>query len=210
MPVEPATKRAVAFIDGQNLFYAVKKAFGYAYPNYDPKVLAQKVCEVKGWKLDEVYFYTGVPDPADNATWHQFWTAKLAVMGTRGVHAFTRPLRYRHQTVVLPTGGSTTILVGQEKGIDVRIALDVVRMARENLYDIAILLSQDQDLSEVADEVKKISASQRRWIKVVSAFPTSPTVSNKRGINNTDWFKIDRATYDSCLDLVDYRKSGHK
>lgn len=210
MPAEPATKRAVAFIDGQNLFYAVKKAFGYAYPNYDPKILAQKVCETKGWKLDAVHFYTGVPDPADNATWHQFWSAKLAVMGTRGVHAFTRPLRYRHQTVVLPTGESTTILVGQEKGIDVRIALDVVRMARENVYDVAILFSQDQDLSEVADEVKKISTSQRRWIKVVSAFPTSPTVSNKRGINNTDWLKIDRVTYDSCLDLVDYRKSGRK
>lgn len=210
MPVEPATKRTIAFVDGQNLFHATKKAFGYAHPNYDPKKLAEKICNARGWDLSGVHFYTGVPDPADNATWHQFWTAKLAVMGTRGVHTFTRPLRYRHQTVVLSTGGSTTILVGQEKGIDVRIALDVVRMARENLYDVAILFSQDQDLSEVADEVKKISSSQKRWIKVVSAFPTSPTVSNKRGVNNTDWLKIDRVTYDSCLDLIDYRKSCQK
>lgn len=35
MPVEPAVKRAAAFIDGQNLFCAAKEAFGYTFPNYD-------------------------------------------------------------------------------------------------------------------------------------------------------------------------------
>jgi hypothetical protein len=35
MSVEPEVKRAVAFFDGQNLFHAVKNAFGYKYPNYD-------------------------------------------------------------------------------------------------------------------------------------------------------------------------------
>jgi mRNA interferase HigB len=29
MPAEPPVKRVVAFVDGQNLFYAAKKAFGY-------------------------------------------------------------------------------------------------------------------------------------------------------------------------------------
>src|SRR6185312_14044746 len=32
--VEPAIKRAVAFIDGQNLFHHARQAFGYHYPNY--------------------------------------------------------------------------------------------------------------------------------------------------------------------------------
>ncbi len=40
MRVEPATKRAVAFIDGQNLFHAAREAFGYTYPNYDVMALA--------------------------------------------------------------------------------------------------------------------------------------------------------------------------
>ena len=35
MPVEPPTKRAVAFIDAQNHFHAAKEAFGYRYPNID-------------------------------------------------------------------------------------------------------------------------------------------------------------------------------
>ena len=37
---------------------------------------------------------------------------------------------------------ATTILVGQEKGIDIRIALDVVRMAQENRYDVALIFTR--------------------------------------------------------------------
>lgn len=126
-------------------------------------------------------------------------------MGTRGIKTFSRSLRYRNQTVRLSDGTFTTILVGQEKGVDIRIALDVVRLARENRYDVALIFSQDQDLSEVADEVRAISIQQCRWIKLACAFPVSPTAENRRGINGTEWIRIDRATYDACLDPNDYR-----
>lgn len=205
MPAEPGVKRAVAFVDGQNLFYAAKKAFGYRFPNYNPKALAERISASRGWTLSQTFFYTGIPDPIDNPFWNHFWTAKLAVMGTRGIQTFSRSLRYRNQTVHLPGGGTTTILVGEEKGVDVRLALDVVRMARENQFDVALIFSQDQDLSEAADEVKAISVQQGRWIKVACAFPLSPTSENRRGINGTEWITIDRATYDACLDPNDYR-----
>lgn len=205
MPGEPGVKRAVAFVDGQNLFYAAKKAFGYRFPNYNPKALAERISASRGWTLSQTFFYTAIPDATDNPFWNHFWTAKLAVMGTRGLQTFSRSLRYRNQTVRLPGGGTTTILVGEEKGIDVRVALDVVRMARENSYDVALIFSQDQDLSEAADEVKAISVQQGRWIKVACAFPLSPTTENRRGINGTEWITIDRATYDACLDPNDYR-----
>ncbi len=205
MPIEPPVKRTFIFIDGQNLFYAVKQAFGYSYPNYDPLLLAQLVSRQQGWQLAETHFYTGLPEAKDSAFWNQFWTAKLAVMGTRGIRTFTRHLKYRNQTVNVPGGGTTTVLVGQEKGIDVRIALDVVRLARENRYDVAIIFSQDQDLSEVAVEVKSIAQIQNRWIKLACAYPISPTSHNRRCITGTDWIQIDRAAYDTCLDPNDYR-----
>lgn len=205
MPTEPSSKRTIAFFDGQNLYRCAKTAFGHTYPNYDPLLLAQRVCESKGWRLKRVHFYTGVPDRTDNPAWSHFWSAKLAVMGTRGIKTFSRSLRYRNESLILPDGTERTVLVGQEKGIDIRIALDVVRMARSRDYDVALIFSQDQDLSEVADEVKQISIEQDRWIKVASAFPFSPTTTNRRGINGTDWIKIDRTMYDSCLDGNDYR-----
>jgi uncharacterized LabA/DUF88 family protein len=43
-----------------------------------------------------------------------------------------------------------TFVAGEEKGVDVRIALDVIRLAHRAEYDVALLFSQDQDLSEVA------------------------------------------------------------
>ncbi|MFO7898307.1 MAG: NYN domain-containing protein [Planctomycetota bacterium] len=205
MRTEPETKRAVSFVDGQNLFYAAKYAFGYTYPNYDPLALSKVICEDKGWQLEQARFYTGLPRVEDNEFWNHFWTAKLASMGKRGIHTFSRHLRYRNQTVALPDGNATTVLVGQEKGVDIRIALDIVRMAREKSYDVALVFSQDQDLSEVADEVRHISEEQDRWIKVACAYPFSPTYDNRRGINRTDWIKIDRVTYDQCLDPNDYR-----
>ena len=128
MPAEPAIKRTVAFIDGQNLFYAAKNAFGYGFPNYDVAALAAAVCQRQNWSLT----HTGA-------------------------------------------------------------------------YDVALVFSQDQDLSEVADEIRQVARQQPRWIKVASAFPFSPASPNRRGVNGTDWVKIDRATYDACLDSRDYR-----
>lgn len=205
MPAEPSPIRAVVFVDGQNLFHAAKDAFGHVFPNYDVAALAGVVCQKQSWQLKEVRFYTGFPDAADNVFWNHFWTAKLAQMGRQSVHVFSRPLRYRNETVRLPNGQSHTILVGQEKGVDVRLALDVVRLAHRKAYDVAIVFSQDQDLSEVADEVREIAREQIRWIKMACAFPFSPASRNRRGINGTDWIKIDRSTYDSCLDTRDYR-----
>jgi len=193
VPPEPSEKRTIAFIDGQNLFYAAKTAFGYSYPNYDPLKLAEAVVSGQSsWSLTGTYFYTGVPDPQDSQFWNVFWSRKLAVLGTRGVKIFTRARRH-----------------GKEKGIDVRLALDVVRLARQREFDVALIFSQDQDLSEAADEVRAISIEQQRWIKVASAYPSSVSTANQRGIDRTDWIQIDKATYDACIDPLDYRSPLH-
>jgi len=193
------------FFDGQNLFHSAKEAFGYEYPNFDPMALAKLICANKGWGLSQVRFYTGIPDPGDSPFWHHFWTAKLSYMGRQGIRIFSRSLRYRNQTIKIGQGVTYTTLVGQEKGIDVRIALDAVRCARENTYDVAVFFSQDQDLSEVIDEIRLIAKAQSRWIKAASAYPSSPTSKNERGINKTDWIPIERLAYDECLDSNDYR-----
>lgn len=212
-PREPTLKRTVAFIDGQNLFHSAREAFGYTYPNYDINLLAKAVCRTKGWTLLQSRFYTGIPDRRDNARWNQFWAAKLLAMSRSGVHTYTRALRYRNKTVPLPNrpefggmaGKEHVFLAGEEKGIDVRIALDVIRMAHRKEYDVALLFSQDQDLSEVADEIRVIASEQDRWLRIACAYPVSPTSRNTRGVNKTDWIEIDRATYDACLDGRDYR-----
>jgi uncharacterized LabA/DUF88 family protein len=205
LPFQPRVKRTVVFADGQNLYYSARLAFGRRYPDYDVVKLGRTICESRGWVLAETRFYTGVPDRADNPHWNHFWNAKLPQMGREGVVTFQRALRYRNQTLTLPDGSEHTLRVGQEKGIDIRIALDIVRLAHRRAYDVALVLSQDQDMSEAAIELRTIAREQARWLKIASAFPLGPTTRNRRGIDRTDWIPIDRATYEACLDPRDYR-----
>jgi len=202
---EPANKRVHIYIDGQNLYHSAMEVFGYNHPNYDVLALSKLICQQQKWDLCKVWFYTGVPKPEKDSFWHSFWVKKLAGMGRRGIHLFTRQLRYQEKKIKLSDGIEYTTPISQEKGIDVRIALDVIRGALDNRFDVALILSQDQDLSEVADEIKIISKQQKRWINMASAFPVSALSKNKRGINNTDWIEIDRTMYDACLDPNDYR-----
>jgi hypothetical protein len=128
-------------MDGQNLFRAARLAFGYTY--YDPLALAIHVCQAQGWQLEQTRFYTGVASGADNAFWNHFCVAKLGTLGHKGVHIFSQTLRYRNKTVQLPCGQQYTFLVSEEKGIDVHIAIKVIRLASRNANDVALIFSQD-------------------------------------------------------------------
>ncbi|MCE0497803.1 MAG: NYN domain-containing protein [Methylacidiphilales bacterium] len=167
--------------------------------------MARAVCATQHWHLQQARVYTGIPEAADKPFWNHFWIAKLAQMGREGIHVYSRPLRYRNESITLRDGTIHTALVGQEKGVDVRLALDIVSMAWRRDFDVALVFSQDQDLSEVADEIRAIGREQDRWMKIACAFPFSPACSNRRGINGTDWIRLDRLVYDSCVDPRDYR-----
>ena len=202
---EPAVKRAVSFFDGQNLFRRAMAAFGHYHPNYDPKKLTDAVCQARGWENHGVRFYTGVPSRRRDPTWYGYWERRSLSMRHTGITVVTRPLRYQVENILLPDGTMREIVTSQEKGIDLRIGLDVVRMAHLGQVDVALIFSQDQDLAEVADEIREISHSENRWLKVASAFPVSPLVPRARGINKTDWFPMAQTFYNACLDTWDYR-----
>ena len=180
-------------------------AFGHYHPNYDPKKLLDAVCEQHGWLPGSVRFYPGTPSILHDPKWHAYWANRLLAMRRSGILVTARDLRYREEIVTNADGSTASAFTPQEKGIDVRLALDVVRMARQGQFDVAVIFSQDQDLAEVAVEVKDIARTSGRWLKVVSAFPSGPEATSKRGIDGTDWVLMDRAFYDACLDPRDYR-----
>lgn len=88
------------------------------------------------------------------------------------------------------------------------MALDVVAHAVTGAFDVAVIVSQDQDFTEVASEVRTIARTQKRWIKIASAYPVGPGTRARRGIDRTDWIAIDRQMYDRCIDGRDYRSAG--
>ena len=100
---------------------------------------------------------------------------------------------------------------GQEKGVDVSLAIDLIRLTYEQQYDVAILVSQDWDFGPAVKLARQIGASEGRGLSFESWFPYEPGGSrSKRGVPSTTWGHIDRPTYDSWNDPRDFRpaKSG--
>jgi len=110
MRTEPTVKRAFAFFDGQNLFYAAKEAFGYPFPNYDPRLLTERVCAAQGWQIAGIHFYTGIPSATDKPFWNSFWTAKMEGFKPSPARCATetRPSRW-------PTAASPSLSWGRRK-----------------------------------------------------------------------------------------------
>jgi len=78
-------------------------------------------------------------------------------------------------------------------------------MAIAEEFDVALLLSQDQDFVELARDVRSVAKRQSRWIKMASAYPAPSGTTAGRGVDKTDWIPIDRATFEACLVRVGER-----
>lgn len=196
--------RTIVFIDGQNLYHLAKTAWigttvavpnPYGWPSYDVGKLARSlVSRVPGRVLSEIRFYTGVPDPAagtNQARWHGFWVNKFRYLRNGGIYVYS--------------GGVNS--GGQEKGVDVSLAVDLIRATYERRYEVAIIVSQDSDFGPAVSLAKEIAYSQNRLLAFESAFPVGPRIS-RRGVPGTTWVHIDQATYDDCFDPRDYRPKG--
>lgn len=191
--------RTIVFFDGQNLFHLAKTAWAprpsvpgspYGWPSYDVERLATAlVSRVPNRVLSGVRFYTGVPDASQDPFWHGFWSKKLRYLGSRGIHV------YRGR--VNPGG--------QEKGVDVSMAIDLVSLTYEPRYEVAILVSQDWDFGPAVRLAKRIARDQGRLLAFESAFPFEAGRSTPRGIPGTKWVPVDKRLYDACHDPTDYR-----
>ncbi len=140
-------KRVYAFFDGQNIFHAARECFGYPKPNYDPIQLALRVTGLeKDRTLVGLNFYTGIHSNEIRPDLNQFWHRKLESIKYRGeklgiqVKAISRPLKYAFVDDLKNPGKKYPL--PREKGIDVRLALDMVRLARYRQFDVAIIFSQ--------------------------------------------------------------------
>ena len=190
--------RTIVFFDGQHLYRSAKDAWRplpavghspYSYPSYDVVKLAGALSSKDPKrKLKQIRFYTGVPDSNINTHWHTFWTNKLRYLKSQGVITYKGRIN----------------MAGQEKGVDVKIAIDLVQLAYNQEYDAAIIVSQDWDFGSAVFLSKEIAKKQGRQLVFESHFPVSQRTTNFRGVPGTGWFYIDQVTYDACFDPTDY------
>jgi uncharacterized LabA/DUF88 family protein len=88
-----------------------------------------------------------------------------------------------------------------EKGIDVSIAVDSIRYAIEDRFEVCLFFSQDSDLDPAVKEIKEVAKSNGRSYHLASAFPST---GSGFGIPGTEAIQIDKSTYDSCIDPRDF------
>ena len=191
--------RTIVFIDGQNLYHLAKSAWEsnppppqsrYAWPSYDVEKLAHAlVAKSPGRTSSKIRFYTGVPTRRANRFWHDFWSNKLRYLQSQGIEVYRGSVGFG----------------GQEKGVDVSLAIDLVQATYEQWYECAIIVSQDKDFGPAVRLAKTIAKQQGRRLTFESSFPVGPGSSSDRGVPGTVRVPIDKSTYDACFDPTDYR-----
>jgi uncharacterized LabA/DUF88 family protein len=150
------TQRVVVFLDYQNVFHRARSLFldhwePASRASIDPIRLGQHLAGLGDPRygrreLAQVRVYRGVADSSrDPKTYGAARRQHAAWL----VHLTTRPLRY-------PFGWPDRSRPGdrpQEKGIDVALALDLVLLAQQRRYDVAVLFTTDTDLRPAVEVV---------------------------------------------------------
>jgi uncharacterized LabA/DUF88 family protein len=141
-------EKVVVFIDGSNFYYAIKRAYGITRVDF------QKLLEHlrQGRKLIRAYYHiTSVPEEKD---------IQEARSQQRFLHALRRvpylEIKFgrleKRETECVSCKVKSSIWV--EKAVDVTLAVDMVRMAYQNSYDTAVVVSGDGDFSAAVEVVK--------------------------------------------------------
>ena len=169
--------RAVLFIDGNNWFHGLKKIGVDAY-DLDYRKVARQL--LKGRSLVEIRFYIGkVTGDRDRIARQRAKVASLEAQGVRVtwgriqrnlIPPQKNPALKRLRTILAEDGsripsdireqldelGGMPVPDYVEKKVDVAIAVDVVRMAYEDEYDVAYLLSADADYVTAVREAQRL------------------------------------------------------
>lgn len=141
--------RAFVFIDGNNFYFKLKELSAqlnddFHLINFDFYSFSRNL--VGANNLIGVNYYIGaLKYQRGNPKSEQMYSDQqklLAKLETQGVHTtlghiIQHPDKSFH-----------------EKGVDVRLAVEMIRFARENKYDIAYVLSSDTDLVPAVEEVR--------------------------------------------------------
>lgn len=148
-------ERAVVFIDYENAHRGALDAFpptvtAQSRGHFNPRLLGELLVARRNnaghpCELREVRIYRGQPAPRRQPAAAAANSRQAAGWERLGkVTVVRRPLRY-------PRNWPTEPAV--EKGIDVRLAIDLIRLAYENAYDVAIVFSADTDLLPAIEAV---------------------------------------------------------
>lgn len=154
--------RVIAFVDGFNLYHSLQENPAYSkYKWLNIRKLLESYVPPK--ELKEIYYFTALVHwKPDKVSRHKILIRALEQTGVNVVYGeFRKKDRYCNRCKeYYPTF--------EEKQTDVNIAIHLFRLAIEDRYDTALILSGDSDLLPSIKAVKTTFPSKR----VVVIIPT--------------------------------------
>ena len=194
--------RLVLFIDYQN---AYRRAHGVFFPNSQsgrdghlkPMELGRLIASRGSsggtpYTLSEVRVYSGRPDPNRDKRTFSAHRKQSQSWSKDGSKVITRRLRYPQ---TWPQEQS------QEKGIDVALAVDFVRLAIDGAYDVGVIMSTDNDLLPALETVRDHGPSG--CYVEVAAWGTQGQ-NNRLSFPGLWCHWLDQADYNTVADLTRY------
>ncbi len=193
--------------DWQNLYNCAREAFGLQQVprsgNVDPLKLARHLASGDGRQLQELRIYRGRPDNAKNPRGYSAWRSQTSAWASACGGLLTeryRDLRYRGGEIV-------------EKGIDVSLAVDLVRLAMENgATGQVVVFSSDTDLVPAVELAVELRGEA--FVEVAGWTGPHPSAA-LLDVAGARKLPLDRRIYDRVEDPTDYsvsarsrRKSG--
>lgn len=185
------TLRVMAFFDGQNVLRSANDAFGWNKKqwDYDPRKLfeiAKTSIEKDAGQIDagEIRFYTGVPTHERDKLGRNYWERLFTRFRNDKIVVTSRNLKYNE------------VGVAREKGIDLRIGLDLLRKVVDADCDVVVLFSQDTDLREAVIEAKIMLAREKqltgksRFVSFFCVFPATVDDTTYHGIPGMTWVPL--------------------
>ncbi len=144
-------KKAFVFIDGNNFYFKLKELTSKLDSKYS--LLEFNFRKFAEWlvvpnNVLEIHYYLGVVRRKRNDSKSEKLYAdqqRLFRKLQKQNIIFTLGQLIRHPDKSY-----------HEKGVDVRLAVEMIRFARENKYDVAYLVSSDTDLVTAIEEVQSI------------------------------------------------------
>ena len=132
--------RIIIFIDNSNIFQGFRK--------YNIKADYEKLKNIiaKDRKLQDIFLYEGVvyPMSPEKKKWYE-------------------DLSEHSGYVIKASFDKIALNDAIEKKIDIQIAIDMVSLAYENVYDTAVLVSGDGDFVPVVKKVRDLGKNLEVW-----------------------------------------------
>lgn len=199
--------KVVVFLDYQNVYMGAREAFRpFGSPSQDGQVDPLKLGELLAAKspfdrdLVGVRVYRGQPDSQKDPRGYaasdrqcQYWRSLPKTT------TITRPLQYQR---------GWPREKAREKGIDVKLAIDIVAMAVRREFDVGVLMSRDTDLKPALEFVHDLNGNPYPRCEV-AAWSSRNGYSRRLSIPRRKvWCHwLDESDYQAVSDPTNYANS---